>query len=122
MKPFNNTDPRDATKMQLGQCGFQGDVKITKVSSVEGFDKMNLCSDNALAYGEHTGHLHQLDQKAIVKEVAGSNERFFFVPEGTTSTLRHQEHAPIVLSEGWYKVEIQKEYDHLTQIERQVRD
>ena len=123
MKPFNNDNPRDARGMNVGQYGFHGDVKITKTDEKLDFSNMKECPDRALAYGEHTGHLHQLNGTGVkVMENPSNGAKYFEIPKGQEATLYHQEHNPVILAEGVYVVDIQKEYDHLQEIVRDVRD
>ena len=44
--------------------------------------------------------------------------------ENTTEnvTLSHEEHNPIQVPAGYYKVEIVREFDHFSQLERSVVD
>ena len=71
-----------------------------------------------LAYGEVTGHAHEV----VCAEPGISDENFspaqlFEEPDGTrylfverSCTLTHQEHGPIALAPGVYKVTRQREY------------
>lgn len=61
-----------------------------------------------LAYGEVTGHAHALAEVAKVKEFSFEAERFIHVMERTA--LKHEEHAPINLEPGVYKIIQQREY------------
>lgn len=68
-----------------------------------------------LAYGEVTGHAHALPGKAKLfrMEDTGSgapNLTSYLEIEGLPCTLKHEEHAPIELPKGKYKVVIQREY------------
>lgn len=61
-----------------------------------------------LAYGEATGHAHAiLDED--VKLLQLGDERFLRVGDGG-STVRHEEHAPVAVPAGGYKVVRQSEY------------
>lgn len=72
-----------------------------------------------LAYGEVTGHSHALSsQDAKLYEVKGWVDRLLVVAKATA--LMHEEHGPIELAPGAYKVRIQREY-HPDAI-RQVAD
>jgi hypothetical protein len=64
-----------------------------------------------LAYGEATGHSHAiLDRGAELYELEGVEDRFLRVLEEGGVTLTHQEHAPLVLPKGDYRVRTQREY------------
>lgn len=133
IKPgFVNDRKQDATNMKVGEFGFHGDVVIKKV---EKLPDAKLKSDSAeskikaLALGEVTGHVHQLqtedgamDTEVMVLEQEDSNTKYMVVPEGHTTTLRHQEHSPIKFGEGIYEIVIQNEYDYLTDAIRRVAD
>lgn len=70
-----------------------------------------------LAYGEVTGHSHQIEAleadtetvppAALFEEPDGS--RYLFVDR--PCALRHEEHGPISLAPGCYKVIRQREYE-----------
>ena len=61
-----------------------------------------------LAYGEVTGHAHALHEVTKVREFSYEAERFIQVME--TTSLKHEEHAPILLAPGVYQVIQQVEY------------
>lgn len=47
-------------------------------------------------------------------------EKYIEIVEPTE--LRHEEHRPITIPEGYYKIEIVREYDHFAEESRQVMD
>ncbi len=116
---FEEKNPRDARKMQVGQYGFQGDVVIKKVERIEEFGSMKVKNDGVLAEGEVTGHMHKLFGEFDLRQDKDNN-LYFEVKEDVT--LKHQEHSPIVIGPGFYKVEIQKEFDHFQERARRVLD
>jgi hypothetical protein len=60
-----------------------------------------------LAYGEVTGHAHAIsDDNAIL--MALGEDRFLKVEKQVT--LSHEEHDPIVLYDGTYRITRQREY------------
>lgn len=60
-----------------------------------------------LAYGEVTGHAHAiLEPEALLFDAGGE---LYLQADGTV-TLRHEEHAPITLEKGTYRVTRQREY------------
>lgn len=71
-----------------------------------------------LAYGEVTGHAHEVitdAPPAIADDVP--TQQLFEEPDGTrllvvrgSVTLRHEEHAPLTIPEGTYEVIRQREY------------
>jgi hypothetical protein len=91
----------------------QGDVYITKVRSIPkaAQEKKRDGGRVVLAYGEVTGHAH-----AIVEETAtlfslldDGKEELYLEADGTV-VLRHEEHSPITIDKGLYKVTRQREY------------
>ena len=77
-----------------------------------------------LAFGEATGHKHQVNMENMVKEAGvtlnmGYNRRAGVdVPEGfqvhdAPVKITHEEHKPIELPPGYYMVRIVREHDHI---------
>ena len=88
-----------------------------------------------VALGEATGHHHRFNnapEGAIVTAYNTNSWRSknnpaqcdFVAIENTTEdvTLTHEEHNPIQVPAGYYKIEIVKEFDHFSQLERSVVD
>tara|TARA_A100001515_G_scaffold76808_1_gene61020 strand:- start:45 stop:491 length:447 start_codon:yes stop_codon:yes gene_type:complete len=88
-----------------------------------------------VALGEATGHHHRFSnapEGAIVTAYSTNSWRSkdnpaqcdFVAIENTTEdvTLSHEEHNPIQVPAGYYKVEIVREFDHFSQLERSVVD
>ena len=86
-----------------------------------------------LAFGEATGHLHQIHMKDMLDaaEVTLHMPRFRKAgkdtPEGfevreETVTLTHEEHKPIDVPPGKYIVRIVREFDHIAGRSRYVAD
>jgi len=86
----------------------QGDVLIQKIDRLP-VDAREVEWDDRviLAYGEVTGHAHALST-AEAKMYSWQGERILEVKPG--AKLVHEEHATIVLPEGFYKVIQQREY------------
>ncbi|WP_406864089.1 hypothetical protein ABZO31_28110 [Streptomyces sp. HUAS MG47] len=62
-----------------------------------------------LALGEVTGHAHAIPGPGrLVREPGPWGPLLLELPEG--GRLVHEEHAPIVLPKGWYRVLRQREY------------
>ena len=108
---------KEKTKMQFQVR--QGDVFVFMVeeSEIPKEGKMSAIPLDAertiLAYGEVTGHAHAFSPGAAVKlfrmeDVGSGGDTFLRVLE--PAILRHEEHAPIVLPAGNYRVRIQREY------------
>jgi hypothetical protein len=82
---------------------------------------MSQSKDGALAYGEATGHLHQLQGHGFdLKTCLKTNVKFLRIVEPTA--LKHQEHAPIIIPPGDYKIGIQREYSPFEKHARSVVD
>ncbi len=72
-----------------------------------------------LAHGEATGHAHVLtDKGAMLYDIPESQDRHLRLVH--SAYLRHDEHAPIELPPGTYRVRRQREY-HPEEI-RRVQD
>jgi hypothetical protein len=64
-----------------------------------------------LAYGEVTGHAHALKgTDAKLWRKAGDVTKAFLEVTKKETVLKHEEHAPITLEEGFYEVVRQREY------------
>ena len=84
-----------------------GDVLIQKVSRLpQGVKRL---SHRTLAHGELTGHSHQIREKDQVALWQSGNELFLQIEAGH-ATVVHQEHAPIEIPRGTYRVWRQREY------------
>ena len=125
----------------------QGDVVMFQVDD-EAFEKnidqhwsseqtvhYNTQSHNnpILAFGEATGHIHQIHMKDMLDmaEVTLHMSRFRTAGEDTpegfevreeTVTLTHEEHDPIDVPPGKYLVRIVQEFDHIAGRTRYVAD
>lgn len=83
-----------------------GDVMIEKVPGLP--EKKRQAQHLILAHGEVTGHSHRIQES--------DNAQLFETPDGlflhvtTEATVVHEEHAPIGLPEGYYRVWRQREY------------
>jgi hypothetical protein len=85
----------------------QGDVLIAQVEAVpQGASQR---PDVVLAQGELTGHNHRVKvpETAELWELDGMLYMKVVAP---TTTIVHEEHKPITLSEGVYRVWMQREY------------
>jgi hypothetical protein len=84
-----------------------GDVLIEKVRQVpKGAKKL---SHRTLAHGELTGHSHQIRESEGVLLWQTADQLFLQIG-GPRATVVHQEHAPIELPRGTYRVWRQREY------------
>ena len=85
----------------------QGDVYIETVETIpEGARRLSHC---VLAEGEATGHCHRVVETQYAELLELGNQRFLRVHAGAV-TLAHDEHAPLTLPAGSYRVWQQREY------------
>lgn len=87
----------------------QGDLLIEKIAAVpEGAEKQKAVNGRiVLALGEATGHDHSLEANGVDWFAQGTDQ---FLRLRQHTSVVHQEHAPIVLSPGIYRVQRQREY------------
>ena len=95
----------------------QGDVLFFPCDEVKGKET----KDGILVEGEASGHYHRVAvaeakvyEENGVKYVQSSN------PSGITVT--HEEHNPVTLPPGKYRIGIVKEYDHFAEEAKNVMD
>ncbi|MDE2095736.1 MAG: hypothetical protein KGL39_00635 [Patescibacteria group bacterium] len=93
----------------MGQQYRQGDVFIETIDEVPS-DVVLVEGPVVLAYGEVTGHSHQVKTKSA-KLFERAGERFLVLNK--KAVVEHQEHGPITLPAGTYRVTIQREYHPL---------
>lgn len=122
MKKFVDNNLVKVPKWKSGNRGFHGDVLLFMEALPENFELMEKCTEPVLAYGEATGHLHMLfsDGEVDLRECKKTNQKYLRLVE--PATLKHQEHNPIQLPPGTYRIGIQKEYDHFDEEIRSVID
>jgi hypothetical protein len=72
-----------------------------------------------LAYGEATGHAHVVSAELSRAFALADGTRFIQTKEG--ASLTHEEHAPIDMAPGVYRVVLQREYTNIAEV-RYVRD
>ncbi|MEV6560934.1 hypothetical protein AB0M22_34800 [Nocardia sp. NPDC051756] len=62
-----------------------------------------------LALGEVTGHAHAIPSPGrLIREASAFGPMLLHLPEG--GRVVHEEHAAIMLPQGWYRVVRQREY------------
>lgn len=90
----------------------QGDVGILRISELPN-DVSPVSDDNGvnvLAYGEVTGHSHQIPITHTQLYRSNNNNRLYLVVNNT-SLLIHEEHDPIEIQDGVYEIIQQQEWD-----------
>jgi hypothetical protein len=86
----------------------QGDVLLVRVGAVPKGAKVEQNDSNiVLAYGETTGHSHRISA-ATAKAYQWQGDRLIEIHKVTD--LVHEEHSPIRLEPGIYKLVHQREY------------
>ncbi len=99
----------------------QGDVLIQAIDEIP--DGAVEKPDRILAEGEATGHMHRVADPATADLFKNGADLFLRVHAAET-TVVHDEHGPIVLKTGTYRVWRQREYapDAIRIKTRPVRD
>ena len=95
----------------------QGDVFLTPCAVPKGAKKKEGC---ILAEGEMTGHMH-----AVVEEDCAQlyeKDGVLYLSASKNVTVKHDEHKPVSVPAGEWKVGIVQEYDEFEQAARNVRD
>ena len=102
----------------------QGDVFLEQVAKApkeaRPIDREG--GDVILAHGEVTGHAHRIGAINATLQQATDGERYLTIAGEHIALLTHEEHAPIALPPGDYRVTIQREYDWAEQASRAVAD
>lgn len=95
----------------------QGDVILIRVDDAEvGAEVPREGERVVLAHGEVTGHAHAIAERdAVLFETKTQQDAALMLgarilKASATVTLRHEEHAPITVPAGTYRVQIQREY------------
>lgn len=105
----------------------QGDVPLTRINALpEGLKKVAPQGDRfILREGEATGHKHSVPVKDATLFIDEKGQMFYKVDspmEVEHDSITHQEHKPVVLDPGVYKVGHVKEYDPHAEESRRLRD
>jgi hypothetical protein len=97
----------------------QGDVLVQRIEMVP--DGARPRPDTVLFRGEATGHAHRLAAGAGAA-VLELDDALFLSIGGDGATLIHDEHGPIPLEAGSYRVWRQREWDPRARTTRAVED
>jgi hypothetical protein len=99
----------------------QGDLLIERVDDVEPCGALvapDATGAIVLAEGELSGHRHAIFERvtmfrddALARELPSGLYVGHIKVEGGPATIRHEEHAPIALGEGTYRVRRQRELE-----------
>lgn len=95
----------------------QGDVLFISIDGIP--NTTNLKKNNHVAEGEVTGHYHEVvgDNIAVLESPEGL---YVDVPKGGKCV--HQEHKPVILPSGKFKIRIVQEYNHFAEEAKNVQD
>lgn len=97
----------------------QGDVLFETVDHNPAYEKIKDGQGIVLAEGETTGHMHRVKERAeLYRDKTG---QFYLSTKGPV-TIVHEEHKPITIPGGFYKVGIVQEYDYIEMQSRKVQD
>ncbi|MBF0473572.1 MAG: hypothetical protein HQK93_07550 [Nitrospirae bacterium] len=98
----------------------QGDVFLAKVNNIpESATKVRKRHKGyVLAEGEATGHAHVIEEDIELYEEKG----ILYIKTDITVNLKHEEHKPITISKGIWKVDRIREYDPFKEEVRHIRD
>ncbi|HST13871.1 MAG TPA: hypothetical protein VLJ44_03340 [Gaiellaceae bacterium] len=90
----------------------QGDVLLVPVSEAPASQPVPRRQGRlVLATGELSGHAHAVaDEHAELVTAEGASQLYLLV-HGEPATLSHEEHTPLIVPPGTYRVVRQREYD-----------
>jgi len=97
----------------------QGDIPVTQINELPA-DAIEIEHDGVLAYGEATGHKHQIAD-GRVRFFRSEHGNFFEVLSGF-ALLKHEGHFDHKLPKGLYRWDRQREADWLNEVTRNVED
>lgn len=100
----------------------QGDVFFTTAESIPTGAIMRKITQRGVvvAEGEATGHCHAITQGGA--EVWEHDGELFLQVDGDEISVQHEEHKPVTIGRGTYKIGIVREYDPFLEESRKVID
>ena len=101
----------------MGNQYRHGDVLIEKATSLPNVREK--LPHTILAHGEVTGHCHRI-KESDEADLYTSSDGLYLHVRGESVSVVHEEHTPITLTSGYYRVWRQREYS--PQEIRTVRD
>lgn len=84
-----------------------GDVLLRSIANIPNVAQKRV--GDVLAHGELTGHSHRIQPSHAIQLWVHGSELFLEVKQ-TGATLVHEEHRPIEIPQGFYRVWRQREY------------
>lgn len=88
----------------------QGDIFIQPVPKLPSGVETRPVSGTVLVHGEVTGHSHRIEDAATAQVFSGLQFGEFFLDVKADARIVHEEHGPIELKQGTYRVWRQREY------------
>jgi hypothetical protein len=99
----------------------QGDLGITPITKLPA--DLKVLKTNVLAYGEVTGHKHQLlEREATQFDILEDEKRQMYLNIKQPTDLVHEEHKTITIEKGFYFISHEKEYDYFEREIKKVQD
>lgn len=105
--------------MKKAELFQQGDCLLYRIEGIPSGARKD--AGRVLAHGELTGHAHRLTEASDGLLVEIDGQLYVSVGPGG-ATITHEEHKPVELPQGDYRVGRVREYDHFAEEARQVRD
>ena len=132
LKKYKKYQQGDVVMFQVDTDTFTETVRSSNTKDVVHYNG-DSHTHAILAFGEATGHKHQVNMADMVKEAGVTLHMGTYrtagedVPEGfevhnETVTLCHEEHNPIDIPPGKYVIRIVREFDHISGRSRYVAD
>ena len=100
----------------------QGDVLIKLIQPKEVSKEAVKVNSRTLAEGETTGHSHAVAEGSFTMLLNPFESGVRFLNAISELVVKHEEHAPVTIKPGNYRVEIVQEEDHFLRLTRNVRD
>ena len=131
---YNKYQQGDVVMFQVDDETFDKYAKQNGSGDVSIIDYNTQSHNNPiLAFGEVTGHLHQIHMKDMLDAAevtlhmgrwreAGKDVPEAFEVREEPVTLTHEEHNPLIVPPGKYVVRIVREFDHIAGRSRYVAD
>lgn len=104
-------------KKEASQLIQQGDVLIFSGATIP--KKAKRLEGRTLREGEHTGHAHVAVADDVMLFIQ-DGALFMSAPSGTE--IVHEEHNPVIVPPGNYRIGAVREFDYLANMSRAVMD
>lgn len=89
----------------------QGDVYVQTIREIPVEARAHVLPHGVLVHGEVTGHSHQLEDLSLGRLFPGGQlGEFFLEVTAREARIVHEEHGPLHLKKGFYRVWRQREY------------